>query len=213
MCAPAITSRTPEPVRRRQARHLMAGRHAAEGMGDFVRGLSLFILKWFLFGAAVFLIIWAVIVKVPEWFPSEDTDAANSVVVVTSPTTDEVPTVAVTPTTSQRSTTTNLPTGASRSTIPCHHPTPSTDDNIDDLDHYDHGGSGRSGSVRDFGPGAQFDVEGRFGCHRDLQPLCAGLSDARTEQLHPRPPHDHRLLHRPGMTTWLSIWQQNCRER
>ena len=89
----------PEPVRRRQARHLMAGRHAAEGMGDFVRGLTLFILKWFLFGAVVFLIIWAVIVKVPEWFPSEEAGTTQSVAVQAPTTTLERSVVTEPPTT------------------------------------------------------------------------------------------------------------------
>lgn len=63
----------------------MAGRHAAGGMGDFIRGLTLYILKWFLFGAIVFLVVWAVIVKVPDWFPSEEAAiASTSTVVATS---------------------------------------------------------------------------------------------------------------------------------
>lgn len=88
----------------------MAGRHAAEGMGDFVRGLSLFILKWFLFGAVVFLIIWAVIVKVPEWFPSEETGTTQSVAVQAPTTTTERSVVTEPPTTQTgRSTPTTVP--------------------------------------------------------------------------------------------------------
>lgn len=75
----------------------MPGKHAAPGQGEFLWGLTKFVLKGVAFGMALMLIFWVLIVKVPEWWPSE-TDATPATVATTAD--NRTPTTLVPATTS-----------------------------------------------------------------------------------------------------------------
>lgn len=77
----------------------MPGRHAAPGQGEFLKGLTKFVLKGLMFGMILMLMFWVLIVKVPEWWPSESASTTSTVAAVADsrPPTTPVPTTSTFP--------------------------------------------------------------------------------------------------------------------
>jgi len=88
----------------------MPGRHAAPGQSEFLKGLTKFVLKGVLFGMILMLMFWVLIVKVPEWWPSESAATSSTVAATADGRTPTTPLPTTTSTFPERTVVTPNPT-------------------------------------------------------------------------------------------------------